>query len=138
MGKNSAIKLFMFLVLLSLSFIPRIAQADYLDPVATLEEHYYAISHGDLETAYHLRSNKWRLNHSFEWFYKNWGNNSYIELLSSKLVSNDGYDAVVKIRLYSEDYNPSGKLISAYYRGKAYLVYEKGTWKIDDIQVSEE
>lgn len=110
----------------------------YDDAIATLDRHYQAISGKDFKTAYSLRSNNWRLNHSYRWFYNNWENNYTIELVDRHTVSNDGYDAVAKIRIYSEDYNSNGGLHKAYYRGKVYLVYENGYWKIDDIQVNEE
>ncbi len=98
--------------------------------------HYYALNNKDYETAYYLRSKGWRSNHSYEWFYNNWSNNKTIQILNANEISNDGYDAVVKIRLYAEDYN-AGRIKSSYYNGKAYMVYQNG-WKIDDIQVSEE
>lgn len=110
---------------------------DY-DIMAVLDRHYQAISGRDFKAAYALRSNNWRSNHSYEWFYDNWESNYTIELTDRHVISNDGYEAVVKLRIYSEDYNSKGSLHRAYYRGKAYMVYEKGKWKIDDIQVKKE
>lgn len=105
---------------------------------SVLDAHYQAISGRNFKAAYALRSNNWRSNHSYNWFYDNWESNYTIELTDRHVISNDGYEAVVKVRIYSEDYNSKGNLHKAYYRGKVYMIYEKGTWKIDDIQVKEE
>lgn len=99
--------------------------------------HYYALNTKNYETAYYLRSKAWRSNHSYDWFCKNWSNNKTIQILNGEELNNDGYEAVVKIRLYGEDYTSGGNIKSSYYNGKAYMVHQNG-WKIDDIKVSEE
>ena len=135
------ISLFLTLIILG-SFILTVSlsyagDGDYCI-TSLLDRHYQAISGRDFKAAYALRSNNWRTNHSYNSFYSNWESNYTIELTDRHVISNDGYEAVVKIRIYSEDYNSKGSLHKAYYRGKAYMVYENGNWKIDDIQVTEE
>jgi hypothetical protein len=123
-----------FILTVSLSYA---GDEDY-DVMSVLDRHYQAISGRDFKAAYALRSNDWRTYHSYNYFYSNWESNYTIELADRHVISNDGYEAVVKLRIYSEDYNSKGNLHKAYYRGKAYMVYENGKWKIDDIQVKEE
>ncbi len=142
--KISVILLVVFIFLTSISAMAsqvtqkEVASSGENDPVAVVREFYEAIANREFKTAYYLRSGTYRSEHSYIWFYNNWSSNKYIELISATYIESDNeYEAVIKIRTYSEDYNSKGKLTKAYYRGKAYLVWENG-WKIDDVSVKQE
>lgn len=119
--------------------------------IPELNKYYEALASREFEVAYRCRDDKWKLNHSFDWFYNNWSNNSYIELLSAKVVNVtytydsmgeiNGGKSTVKIRTYSEDYIAGKGIHKAYYSGKAYCyLFIRGGygWTIGNIDVNEE
>lgn len=117
----------------------------------TFNRYYEYIASKDFQTAYNCRDYQWKSNHSYDWFYNNWSNNKYIELISAEVINVNytynangeinGGEATVKIRIYSEDFETGGTLHKAYYSGKAYcnLAFRGGFgWSIGEIYVDEE
>ncbi len=109
----------------------------YVDVVETVQKWYSLISEEpkDFKTAYQLRSNNYRLNISYNKFLDDYRYHTKTTLLEWDVTKNDGYNAVVKIRVNVEFYThsaaPSAREEER--EGKMYLVWENKQWKVDKI-----
>ena len=112
---------------------------DLKEPLEVLKENYLSINNKDFKKSYSCRTEEWKENNPYDDYYKNWSTNITIILEEVEVIFENQENSQMKIRLYSEDKNPlTGKIDKGYYSGKAFLINEKGEWKIGKVKVERE
>jgi len=136
-------------ILLALILTTVVVKADvYYPPIERVEIYYRQIKERNFEGAYSSRTPAYKAEHSYNDFYNMWENNCYIEIVDIWTISSpgssagNGAEAVIGLRIYSTDYDENGNKYSAYYSGKAYMVFWADRagcdWQIDEIVLTRE
>jgi len=130
-----------FILVSSMAFCAEKERYITSDPVISVVDGFFnAVAAKDFKTAYYLKSECWRKWNDMEYFTRCWDNNNAIKLVDRFTYKSSECKAVVKVRVYTEDYDCCGKLNKRYHSGQIYLVYEKcrRAWKIDKCALTEE